>query len=295
MESATIAFDVEILALETPEAPAPYRVTIEERNAGIDVSVVDDKHDRVYSRRVEAASSDDEVALEATAHVVVYALEALGRGEIIGSPRARPPPLAAVEQAPPIADRRSPARQPVSPPRLRFSFGTRASVTGYASNAPAILGVGAIAGVRLPSGPSAFEIAASLEQRVPAVLRTPSLASRFQLHAARIFVRRDLAVTPGVDLGAAFGVGLDRIGVTTVPRRGSSDPTIVSQDLVGIAAVAFGLRATIASHLRVQGDIGIELPWKDVEYIVQRSSENVTILAPWPLRPWMSVALVAEL
>ena len=121
------------------------------------------------------------------------------------------------------------------------------------------------------------------------------LASRFQLHAARIFVRRDLAVTPSVDLGAAFGVGLDRIGVTTVPRRGSSDPTIVSQDLVGIAAVAFGLRATIASHLRVQGDIGIELPWKDVEYIVQRSSENVTILAPWPLRPWMSVALVAEL
>jgi hypothetical protein len=303
LRSATVALDVELLAPDaSAPTPAPYRVTVEERGAGYDIRVLDDERDRIYTRRVEGSGGDDEVAHEAAVHVVVYALEALGRGETIGTPRAPPPPSVTVgptrpASAPsPIAavDRAVPLRPTTFPQSPRFSFGTRASVTSYASNAPAIFGVGAFAALRFPQW-AAFEIAVSIQQHALTEIRSASLSSRFQMHSARMFLGYDLVRTPATAIGPALGLGLDRIGVTTGPRAGRSEPSISSHDVIGVAVLALGARAALASHLRVQGDLGIELPLQHVEYVVQRTSGTVTFLEPWPVRPWISVALVAEL
>ena len=170
-------------------------------------------------------------------------------------------------------------------------------MTAHAANAPAVFGVGAVTAIRFtfPPARSAFEIAASVEQHVPTEVRSSNLSSRFRIHNARLFVRYDLAVSRTIGLGPAVGLGVDRIGVTTGPRAGGPDPTISSYDVIGVAAAAFGARAAIASHLRLQVDLGLELPWQRVEYVVQRGSRNLTFLDPWQLRPWASIGLLAEL
>lgn len=312
MESGTIALDVDVLAPDRPERPeAPYRVTVGEEGGAYEIAVVDDEHDRLYTRRVERASAaEDEVALEATAHVVVYALEALGRGETIGTPRERSPPPAIparaedlegrhAEDAPPSApapsDAVAPSHERSSAASPRFSFGTRASVTGYASNAPAIFGVGAIAGVRFPLERWSFEIAASFEQHASAEVRSSSLSSRFQMHSARIFVRGELALGHAVALGPAIGVGLERMGVTTRSRTGGGEPTISSSDVVGVASPALGARVTIAPRLRAQADLGLHLPFEQVDYVVTQGTRRLHFLEPWSIRPWAGVGLVAEL
>ncbi len=310
IESASIGFDVEVLSGATRRsAPAaPFQVTVDEGSAWYEISVVDVERDRIYTRRVEREpSGGDEVAHEAAAHVVVYALEALGRGQTIGAPRKRSNPAAADAGGPPpsatadrerlaVVDREAPSMTS-PPPRPRLAFGTRTSMTAHASNAPTVFGVGAMAALRFPdaSARSGFEIAASVEQHVPTEVRSSNLSSRFQIHSPRLFVRYDLAVARTIGLGPAVGLGVDRIGVTTGPRAGGPAPTSSSHDVIGVAATSFGARAAIASHLRLQVDLGIELPWQHVEYVVQRGAGTLTFLDPWPLRPWLSIGLLAEL
>lgn len=310
IESASIGFDVEVLSATTRRSTpaAAFQVTVDEGSTWYEIRVVDVERDRIYTRRVERKPNDgDEVAHEATAHVVAYALEALGRGQTIGAPRKRSTPAAADEVGPPpsatgdrellaVVDREAPSM--VSPPpRPRLAFGTRTSMTAHATNAPAVFGVGAMAALRFPDrlARSAFEIAGSVEQHMPTEVRSSNLSSRFQIHSARLFFQYDLAVARTIGLGPAVGLGVDRIGVTTGPRAGGPAPTSSSHDVVGVAAMSFGARAAIASHLRLQLDLGIELPWQHVEYVVQRGARTLTFLDPWPLRPWVSIGLLAEL
>ncbi len=310
IETASVALDVEVLSARTPESTpaAAFQVTVDEGNTWYEINVVDLERDHIYTRRLERdASSGDEVAHEAAAHVVAYALEALGRGQTIGTPRKRsspaadaavPPPSATAAREPVAAvDRRAQEMTMTTPPRPRVAFGMQSSMTAHGANAPAVFGVGVVATLRLPFPPtrSALAIAAAAEQHLPTEVRSSNLSSRFQIQSARLFVRYDVEVARTIGLGPAVGLGVDWIGVTTRPRAGGPAPTISSQDVIGVAAMAFGARASIASHLRVQLDLGIELPWQRVEYVVQRGPGTLTFLDPWPLRPSASLGLLAEL
>ena len=307
IDAASVELEVEVRAAAAGE-PAPnetFQVTMREAAAWYVVDVVDVTRDRVYTRRIERSAGDgDEVAHETAAHVIAYALQALGRGQTIGTPRQRsttlpsdaPPPSTSTsgERKPlPIAE--PPTRAPSTQPR--FAFGTRASLTAHGSNAPAVFGVGAMALVRFaaPSARSAFEIAASVEQHVPTEVRSSNLSSRFRIQDARVFVRYDMPLNDAIGIGPAIGIGVDRIGVTTGPRARGPDPTIASHDVIGVAAMAFGARAAIAPRLRLQLDLGVAIPWQHVEYVVQRGARTLTFLDPWPLRPWTSLGLMAEL
>ncbi len=306
IDAASVELDVEVRSAASGDSTPSetFQVTVREAGEWYDIDVVDVTRDRLYTRRIaREAGEGDEVAHEAAAHVIAYALQALGRGQTIGTPRQRspgprvdaPPPSTASGARPPLSVADPPAEAPSTRPR--FAFGTRASITAHASNAPAVFGVGGMAVLRFPYRPgrSAFEIAASLEQHVPTEVRSSNLSSRFRMHNARIWARYDRAVGRTVGIGPAIGLGVDRIGVTTGPRAGGPDPTISSHDVIGIAAMAFGARAAIASRLRLQIDLGIELPWHHVEYVVQRGARTLTFLDPWPVRPWASLGLMAEL
>jgi len=56
-----------------------------------------------------------------------------------------------------------------------------------------------------------------------------------------------------------------------------------------VARLATSYSRRVASFLELRASIGVDLDLTDTRYVFQRSSGEVSVLDPWPLRPFIAL------
>jgi hypothetical protein len=267
-------------APETKAGDALALVQLDPRREGaLEVRIVDPRRRRVLVRDLPVPNGIDEIVREETSHIVVFSVEAIARGEVVGE--AEPPPA----RAPPAAVRARPVTA-VQRRAVSLDLETVGTVRTYASVAPAVLGTGAT--LALSSARSRVQLggALSFEQRSPIVVTTQPLTARFVQRSVRISFRGDIPIASRVAFHASAGAALDLVNVTTTPLRSTSEPRRAAfVDAVPVLDVTGGLRVELAPRLAVSAEGGIELPLSTSDYVVEDGrGRDLVLLAPHSVR-----------
>jgi len=232
----------------------------------IGVVIVDARHATVLTRTVPAENGLDEIAREEISQIVIFSVEAIRRGEVVGSPQPR-------------VTTRPATRHPAPGARLRADLETVASLRTYANVAPAVVGVGAAVGTTARVGGLHVRSLLGFEQRSAIVVATRAASARFEQRSLRVAVAFGLPLGPRLDLTFAGGAAADLVAATTTALRATTeqrrDVTHVVPVLDGAAGVTFALDP----RLVLSAAAGAEVPLSTTEYALE-GERSVVFLAP---------------
>jgi len=258
-----------------PDVIAVVRVELVSENL-LGVRIVDPRRRRVLVRELPLPHGIDEVIREEASHIVIYAVEAISRGEDVGEPEQP-------ESAPlPIPRPEAPAAR--RSPWLELE--TVLAARTYATVVPAGFGTGAALALSMARGDIKVGAALSFEQRSAIVVTAPALAARFAPRSIRLGLRGDVPLTPSIAFRTSAGAALDLMSVTTTPLRPSSElrrPAFV--DVIPVLDLAGGLAFQLAPRLVASASAGVELPLTTSDYLVEaeRGRDRV-LLTPHSVR-----------
>jgi hypothetical protein len=246
--------------------------------------------DRVLVREVEGDASNPELLREELGHILQTAVEGLKAGEEIGAPRSdalkeveaeTTPRVAAPAPPDPEPDQGVEPEQRESPGALRF--GPRYEISwlgdGHFEDGP-----GAVFGVARPVG---FELAGYF--RRPLEVEDAPVGVRLQTLSARGLVTLELwqEATSRIRLGA--GMGADFVRVSPVAEEGTLELAEPAWLTLAMARAQASYAHRIFGFMELEVALGVDVDLSDTSYVVQQSSGDVTVLAPWPVRPLLSL------
>jgi hypothetical protein len=249
-------------------------VRIDSNDAHAAVTIVDPRRDRVLTRDFRMEGELDEIEREELAHVVVYAVEAMLRGELVGEPRR-------------VERHVVPTRRHARPMRRAYTLELESAFSArtYAEVAPVVVGTGVAFALSARPGSIAIRTALLVEQRSAFSVATRGTASRFGQHAVRADVAAELPLGRASDLVLGAGGGIDIVTVTTTVLAPSESRAAVSQglDAIPVFGVFTGVKASLHSRLAVRMDIGLDVPVGASSYVVE-SSRDLVVLSPYAVR-----------
>jgi len=247
------------------------------RQGALGLRIVDPRRRRVLVRELPIPRGLDEIVREEASHIVVYAVEAIARGEDIGEPQ--PPPKERAFALAPSAPR--PAAR-----TMALELDTIGAVRSYASVAPAVFGTGAALALSTKRDGVRVGGALGFEQRSPIIVTTQPVAARFGQRSLRISVVTDIPIASGVAFRTSAGAALDLVNVSTTPLRPTSEPRRREfVDAVPVLDVAGGLRVDLVPRLAAIATAGIELPLETSDYVVEDArGRDAVLLSPHSLR-----------
>jgi hypothetical protein len=243
----------------------------------------------VLVREVEGDASNPELLREELGHILQTAVEGLKAGEEIGAPRSDALKEVEAEATPAVAPP-PPAPEPdrgAEPEprdgRRSLRFGPRYEVS-WLGDGQFEDGPGAVFGAARPIG---FELAGYFRRSLE--VEGAPVGVRLQTLSARGLVTLELweKARSRVRLGA--GMGADFVRVSPTADAGTlelSDPTWRTLAMAR-AQGSYSHRAF--SFMELEVAIGLDVDLSDTSYVVRRSSGDVTVLDPWPVRPVLSL------
>ncbi|WP_205633784.1 hypothetical protein [Labilithrix luteola] len=248
---------------------SPYLVAVVSldltRVDSIELVIVDARHATVLTRGVPTADCLDEIAREEIGHIVLFAVEAIRRGETVGTPQPR-----ALVLAPPKE-------------RARGELETVVTLRTYANVAPVVVGVGAAVGASTRVSSFHLRGLVGFEQRSAVVVTTRAASARFEQRSLRIAVSAGVPLSARTELTLAGGVSADLLAVTTTALRANTERVRNASDLVPVLDATGGITFQLAPRLFVSGAVGAEMPLSTTEYALE-AERNVVFLAPDAVR-----------
>ncbi len=232
--------------------------------------ILDARHATVLTRIVPAAGGLDEIAREEVSHIILFSVEAIRRGEIVGSPEPQKNARHVKPQRPPKE-------------RARGELETVTTLRTYANAAPVVVGVGAAVGASTNTGVVRVRSLVAFEQRSAIVAATRAASARFEQRSIRVAVSAGLPLRSRVELTFAGGVALDLVGVTTTALRVTTEQPRDVVDVVPVLDAAGGVSFELAPRLALSGALGAEVPLRTTEYALE-ADRTVVFLAPDAVR-----------
>ncbi|MDF2694429.1 MAG: hypothetical protein K0S65_2812 [Labilithrix sp.] len=240
------------------------------RAGSIGLVILDARHATVLTRVIPAADGLDEIAREEISHIVLFSVEAIRRGEIVGS--SEPQVIAPRVKA-----------HPPPKERAKGELETVATLRTYANVAPVVVGVGAAVGASTRAGAFHLRSLVAFEQRSAIVAATRAASARFDQRSVRVSVAAGLPLSTRVELTFAGGVAADLVAVTTTALRATTEQQRDVVDVVPVLDAGGGISFVLAPGLGLTGALGAEVPLSTTEYALE-AERNVVFLAPDAVR-----------
>ena len=251
------------------------------------------ERDRVLVRDVAADSSNPELVREELGHIVQAAIEGLKAGEEIGAPRDQallqaepdeaPPQVAALPTAPAAA----PEPEPGPRRRKAYRFGPRYEAVWLGDASLFEDGPGAVFG-----WVSAARVGVELSAyyRRPLKIEASPVGARMQTLALRALLSFDAWSEDGSLLRLAAGAGADLVRVSPLASPGSDIELAPSGWLqLALGRVTLSYVHELASFVDFELSLGADLDPAGTHYVFRRSAGEAAVLAPWPVRPLLSL------
>lgn len=242
--------------------------------------VLDARHATVLRRVVPAASGLDEIAREELSHIILFSIEAIRRGEVVGSPEPQ-------KNAPSVKPQRPTKERP------RGELETFGSLRSYANVAPVVVGVGAAVGASTDAGGFRLRSLVAFEQRSAIVAATRAASARFEQRSVRVAVAAGLPLSTRAELTFAGGAAVDLVAVTTTALRATTEQRRDVTEVVPVLDVAGGVSFEVAPRLALCGAVGAEVPLRTTEYALE-ADRDVVFLAPNAVRLVGRLSLVVS-
>jgi hypothetical protein len=240
----------------------------------LELVIFDARHATVLRRVVTTSDGLDEIAREEISHIVLFSVEAIRRGETIGSPEPQPARAPGAKAAAPLVKTHPPPRG-----RVRGELETVATLRTYANVAPVVVGVGAATGVSTRVGRFRLRSLVAFEQRSAIVAATRAASARFEQRSVKVALGAGLPLSTRLELTFAAGVAADLISVTTTALRATTEQQRDVVDVIPVLDAAGGISFELAPGLALSGALGAEVPLSTTEYALE-AERNVVFLAP---------------
>lgn len=266
--------------------------------------LVDGAWERVRVRRVPLGDGVDEVVREELAHVLAFGVDGLLAGRPLertreelrvelGLPVPEPVPPAPPDEVPLVV----PAPEPSSAARsVSFRLGVGYELGGFADAAPVSHGPFAVLSFGLLQAPLRPALWLTAQGRAPLEAEGAPIGVRLDQGLFRLLLSVELPLTDDLGLLAAFGGGLDVARATPTLASGSSgvlaEPSTV---VLGILRAVVGLRWRLFGATDLLVFLGCDVELGERSYAARRDGLEQRVLAPWPARPLLELALVADL
>jgi hypothetical protein len=245
--------------------------------------------DRLLVREVAGDASNPELAREELGHILQTAVDGLKAGQEVGAPRSdalkdvpeEDAAKAAAEPAapePPNEARKQPA------PSQPLRFGLRYELSWLGDGAHFEDGPGAVFALALPVG---FELCAFYRRPLnvegtPVGVRLETLSLR-----ALVTLQAWRGERAGIRLGA--GAGADFVSVSPLGEPEDAELSEETWLNLAVARLQVGYAWRAVSFLDVELTAGVDLDVNDTSYVFQQGSGELSVLDPWPVRPFVSL------
>lgn len=253
--------------------------------------------DRLLLRDVNGDAQNPELLREELGHILQTALEGLKAGEEIGAPRKEAlaevePPQRAPATAPAAARNATTPKAVTPTPRARpLRFGPRYEVIFLGDHGLFEDGPGAVLGLLVP-GSQRLGVELMATYHRPLHVEQGAIGARLQswVLGAGLSYETWRAERSSLRLGVA--VSADLVKVTPFSSR-SDDVEIASSDwrrlALGRVTTTYSYRAV--SFMTLELGLGVELDPSGTRYVLETTSGEQDVLAPWPVRPLLTLGV----
>jgi hypothetical protein len=247
--------------------------------------------DRILVREVAGDASNPELAREELGHILQTAVDGLKAGEEVGAPRSDAlkgvlTEDSAVARTEPVAESRAKLAEPAAESSTPLRFSARYELSWLADGPRFEDGPGLI--FALDALPIGFELGAFY--RRPLNVNGTLVGVRLQTLSARALVTLQAWRDERSSIRLGAGVGADVVQVSPLGKPGQNAE--LSQDTWLKLAVA-RLQASYArrafSFLQFELTAGLDVDVNDTRYVFQQGSDELRVLDPWPVRPFISL------
>jgi hypothetical protein len=253
--------------------------------------------DRVLVRDVEGDAQNPELLREELGHILQAAVEGLKAGEEIGAPRDEAlkqvdaEERASTPKATPSADAAALPKAPLQPKLRRFRFGPRYEVAWLGDGDRFEDGPGAVLGAFLP-GFERWGLELGGLFRRPVKIESSPVGVRLQSLAANALVTFDALQSERARLRLGVGIGADFVRVSPFAEAGR-DVRLASSHWLKLALgrLAVTYAHDLGSFMDFEYTLGVVIDPNRTRYVVQRRTEATEVLAPSPVRPFLSVGV----
>lgn len=301
-------FEIDPRTITDPPAeipPAFARVWIDVRADTAVVSIADESWERIYLRRMARPDGADEVTREQIAHIVVSAIETMLAGGRIGVARAElaarkaaptPPP-----KSPDVAAPSTPAK--LMPPARRYiaNLALGYEALAFSGDTQAHGPWGALRGA-LVDGPWAVGLSLSAQWRAPILAEGTPIGVRLDTTSARLLLDFERVLGSGIVLHAGVGPGFDFL---SIEPRGVSRSAAAGQPAITVenrrSRITPMIRWSVGAEVQLTPSIRLGMAAVldhdpvNRSYFVRDGAGARDVLAPLPLRPGLSLALIGDL
>jgi hypothetical protein len=246
--------------------------------------------DRLLVREVAGDASNPELAREELGHILQTAVDGLKAGQEVGAPRSdalkdvpeADAAKAATEPAAPEPPSEAVRKQPAPSQPLRF--GLRYELAWLGDGAHFEDGPGAVFALTLPVG---FELCAFY--RRPLKVEGTPVGVRLETLSLRALVTLQAwrGEQSGIRLGA--GAGADFVSVSPLGEPEDAELAEETWLSLAVARLQIGYAWRAVSFLDVELTAGVDLDVNDTSYVFQQGSGELSVLDPWPVRPFVSL------
>jgi hypothetical protein len=258
--------------------------------------------DRVLVREVTGDTNNPELVREELGHILQTAVEGLKAGEEVGAPRSDAlKDVAAEDAAVEGAARETPVQRPTperaAEPSPTFKEQKRAS--GPLRFGPRYelswLGDG-----RFEDGPGAvFQLALPIGFELSAYYRRPlkvagdPVGVRLQTLSLRGLLTIQVWSTERNSMRVGAGGGADLVHVSSVAAQAGTlelESASWQKLLLGRLQGSYAYRAF--SFMDLEASLGLDLDFNGTRYVFQRTSGELRVLDPLPVRPFLSLGAI---
>ncbi|HEX2877813.1 MAG TPA: hypothetical protein VHP33_41470 [Polyangiaceae bacterium] len=251
--------------------------------------------DRVLVRDVEGDAQNPELVREELGHILQAAVEGLKAGEEIGAPRDEALKQvdaeagASAPKATPPADPAALPQAPSQPKPRRFRFGPRYEVAWLGDGDRFEDGPGAVLGALIPGSERwGLELGGSF--RRPLKVEGSPVGARWQSLGVNALVTFDAVQAERSRLRLGVGVGADFVRVSPFAEAGRDVRLASSRWLkLALGRIAVTYAHDVGSFMALEATLGAVLDPNGTRYVLQRSTDATDVLAPWPVRPLLSL------
>jgi hypothetical protein len=243
------------------------------------IYLVDRDWTRVLVRHVPTMVGHEEMAREAIGHILETAVDALAHGARIGIANEPPPASATPDSR-------------VSPPHweLGAAYEGEVDAPGVLTDGPAAsFYIGASRGAVRPGG---WVIA---QYRLPVTFDSAPLGVRLDGGGLRALATMEVEVGKRAALRFGVGPGVDLVRMT--PRLEGRPGTQLGSDqtfALFIGRVSAAVVASLSSHLAFSLAASCDIDPSGTRYSASVDGSDQTVLAPWAVRPALSLGLAAS-
>ncbi len=297
--TSTTDLDLQAVVTPAPVSGRVARVWIDLRQPDrATVFIADATWERILIRHVLREGNADEIQREAIGHIVAAAIEALLAGGRIGVDRARIRESLGLQAPRVAAEPRAPAVPAAASdlPRAWADIGAGGSVSPYGT--PLTFAAGPIVTIAAGARTRRFSAGAAvlLDYAVPIVVETADAGLRVQPRGARFLGVGGYEVARGIELRATVGGGVEIVDAAAYPTRNGSFQAEPPRTIaLGVFRADGQVRFVLREHLALLLGLGVEVELARVRYVAEIGGQFESLLAPWPVRPVLTVAIVASM